>query len=428
MKGRGLDRLKKPAFEKIKAIPFEMPGLTVLGNGTSLYALSDPDSEVLRIEFRYNAGRAFSIRKLDAYFANELITAGTSTMSEQEISERIDFYGAYFEKDIGDDDASFTIYTLKKYAAEILEIVSAVLNDPVYPESEVNLLRTIRKKKFEVKCRKVDFLARREFMDAIFGSHPYGRKTELEDFDKLTQKDVADFHGKYYRGKPLIMAAGNAGDDVLKLIEKHFGNHSFGERSGEVKIDPVVAKPKENRIVVEKQDSVQCAIRMGRIMFNRTHADFAPMQLLITVLGGYFGSRLMSNLREDKGYTYGVNASLASLRHGGFFYIETEVGADSVAMAETEIRKELEILTGKAVDKSELELVKNYLLGLILRSTDGVFARMDRFKLLHSFGQDADDFHKLVSGILEARPDKLRELAAEWFNPSEMVTVIAGKV
>ena len=167
---------------------------------------------------------------------------------------------------------------------------------------------------------------------------------------------------------------------------------------------------------------------MGRLMFNRSHADFPSMQVLVTALGGYFGSRLMSNLREDKGFTYGIGSGLASMLHEGYFFISTEVGAEVTSKAVEEIRFELKRLREEKMGEEELDLVKNYILGQILKSTDGVFARMNRFKTLHLFNQSADDFQSMIAQIRDTSAQRLQELANEWLKEEEMLLVVAGKL
>lgn len=420
-----LDRKKQPIAGDIGYISFEMPKQVSLDNQSQLFSYNDADSEVVKIEFQFPAGSAFSSGRLEADFTNKLIASGTSTMTEKVISEKLDYYGAYFEKQVAKDDASFSVYSLRKFAPEVIKIVSEVLHDPIFPEQEVETLKNIRKQKFLVKCEKVSFLARRTFSNAIFSEdHPYGGQTEVIDFDRIQREDLLKFHKEFYLSKPDIYVAGKVDDELIKILNTEFGKDEF-EMTGVGKqfFDPAM---NTDRILIEKKGAVQSAIRIGRLMFNRTHKDYPAMQVLNTVLGGYFGSRLMSNLREDKGFTYGVGSGLASLLHGGYFFISTEVGADTTKLAEQEILFEMKKLREEKIPTPELDLVKNYLLGQILKSTDGVFARMARFKSLHHFSQGIDDFNNLTHQIRNVQADKLQDLANQWFKEEEMLTVIAG--
>lgn len=425
MTAKALDRTIRIKSLPIEKIPFAFADKTTLDNQVSLFTYHDAEAEVVRIEFQFPAGTSFSVKKLDAAFTNRLINSGTSKLTEKQLSERIDYYGSYFEKHLANDEASFVVYSLKKYTGEVLKVVSDILRDPVFPEHELETLRSIRKQKFLVKNEKVGFLARKEFTHVLYGkNHPYGGKVELADYDKLNREDLLHFHRSNYLVKPVILAAGNVDDKVVGALNELFGKEKHSSTGS--RVDFFEPEFKTGRIFIEKKNSVQNAIRMGRRMFNRKHKDFPEMQVLIMALGGYFGSRLMSNLREDKGFTYGVGAGLSSLLHDGYFYISTEVGSEVCRKAEQEIKNELRKIREELIPEDELELVKNYILGQILRSTDGVFASMDRFKTLHFFGQSQDEFQQMIQRIRKTSAPRLLELANEWLREEDMLTVVAG--
>jgi predicted Zn-dependent peptidase len=426
MSETALNRKKKPASGNVKKIPFEFPERLTLDNNTPLFIYRDEECEVVRIAFQFPAGSSRSIKRLDATFTNKLIASGTPHLSEKQISEKIDYYGAYFEKNMAHDEASFIVYSLKKYVGEVLDIVSEVLKEAFFPEHEVETQLNIKRQKFLVKCEKVNFLAKREFTYQLFGdNHPYGGKTELHHYDDLTRNDLLHFHQNHYKSSPLILAAGNIDAAIEAEINRHFGAETY--RSAKEGVSLISPGINNQRIVIEKKDAVQSALRMGRMLFNRKHEDFPEMQVLTTVLGGYFGSRLMSNLREDKGYTYGVGCGISSMLHDGYFFISTEVGADVTGKAEAEIKAELKNIRDTLIPKEELALVKNYLLGQILKSTDGVFSRMNRFKTLQLFDQNEEDFQRMISGIRNASAERLQDLANIWLKDEDMLTVIAGK-
>ena len=180
--------------------------------------------------------------------------------------------------------------------------------------------------------------------------------------------------------------------------------------------------------VIEKKGAVQNAIRMGKRVFNRNHPDYPKMTILNTILGGYFGSRLMSNIREDKGYTYGIGSGLVSLQLDGYFYIATEVGADVCQAAINEINKELTVLCETEVGSDELNLVKNYLFGAFQRSIDGPFALADRFKTLLLSGLSFDYYYKYLETVKNVSGKELLEMAQRHLPPSQMTLITVGKI
>ena len=178
---------------------------------------------------------------------------------------------------------------------------------------------------------------------------------------------------------------------------------------------------------IEKEGALQSAIRIGKLMFNKTHPDFQSLQVLNTVYGGYFGSRLMSNIREDKGYTYGIGSGLVSLQHGGYFFITTEVGVDVTAKAIKEIYFEMDRLRKEKITTDELQLVKNYLLGTFLRSVDGPFAMADRFKGILNYNLGYDYFDRYIATIRAVSASDLMGLANTYFDKDSMIELVVGK-
>jgi predicted Zn-dependent peptidase len=162
-------------------------------------------------------------------------------------------------------------------------------------------------------------------------------------------------------------------------------------------------------------------------MFDRRHPDYFGVKVLTTVLGGYFGSRLMSNIREDKGYTYGIGAGIVAYENDGWFYISTEVGTDVTADALSEIYKELALLRDELIPEDELGLVKNYMLGTLLKSFDGPFERIERFKALHLYHLGNDYYDRYTAAIREVSSDELRELARKWLAEADLLELVVGK-
>ena len=155
--------------------------------------------------------------------------------------------------------------------------------------------------------------------------------------------------------------------------------------------------------------------------------DYIKLQILNTVLGGYFGSRLMKNIREDKGFTYGIGSAIIPLKNSAYFFISAETGSDVTFQAVEEIYKELRKLKEQPIPIEELDLVKNYKTGEIMRSLDGPFAISDLTKLTIQFDLDADYFSKYISVIRNITSSELQDLAIKYFNENDLYELIVGK-
>jgi predicted Zn-dependent peptidase len=176
----------------------------------------------------------------------------------------------------------------------------------------------------------------------------------------------------------------------------------------------------------DKADALQTAIRIGKIMFNKTHPDFISFSVLNTILGDYFGSRLMSNIREDKGYTYGIGSYMMENTHFGYFMIATEVAKEVREATIQEVKKELERLQTELVPEEELELVKSYLLGQLLKAADGPYAMLDLFSGVELHGMDISFYNKYIQKVQEITSEEIREMACKHLDWKSLSIISVG--
>lgn len=423
-----LDRTTAPEFkipDEINLIEAERKDLS---NGVPLYFIKGGDQDVVRLEFLFPAGKWQEGKPHLAGVANNLITDGTPELTADDIADKLDYYGAFFQTELTHDDASLVIYSLNKYLPEVLPVVRKVLSEASYPEEDVRIYCKNQRKKMQVNMGKVDYRARKEFRKLIYGEkHPYGAVGVPEDFDQIKRDEVLDFHRKHYElGNCTVIAAGMVDDEVIKILDKTIGSGK-AERSLKEDLSYPVQTVKERKHFIEKEGALQCAIRIGSPMFNKTHADYRKMLVLNAVLGGYFSSRLMRNIREEKGYTYGIGSAIASHKHGGYFFLTTEVGAEVYKDALNEIYKEINLLRNELIPEEELYTVRNYLAGNLMKSVDGPFALAQRFKGVFRYDLGYDYYHGLLNEIKTITAEELRELASKYFKEEDLVELVVGQ-
>jgi predicted Zn-dependent peptidase len=180
------------------------------------------------------------------------------------------------------------------------------------------------------------------------------------------------------------------------------------------------------KVHIEKQGAVQTATRIGSRTINKRHADYPGLKVLNTLLGGYFGSRLMKNLREDKGLTYSIHSSVSSLDLSGYKLISAEVDKSRSAQAVAEIYNEIRRLQQKPAGSREIEVVRNYMAGELLRLFDGPFAMAETFKAVWEFGLDSTYFTRLKDTIQSITPDEIMKLAGQYYDINDLYEVTAG--
>jgi predicted Zn-dependent peptidase len=425
-----IDRKEAPGFKTIEKIEILKAEESKLDNGIPVFKIDAGSQELSKVELVFNAGMYYQHRTLVASTTNTLLENGTTKYSARELSENIDFYGSFLELGVGQDFATVCLYSLNKYLSESLEFIEELVKNSIYPKEEIQIHLANKKQKHQINSQKVSNLARRKFSELLFGeSHPYGIDVKNEDFDSLTQKDILEFYKTHYNSKNcFIVVAGNLPDNLIPILNQRFGQGDWGNPVKKLKstIDPQSST--ELKTLVKKDDAIQSAIRVGRILFNKRHPDYYKFQVLNTILGGYFGSRLMANIREDKGYTYGIGSGLTSLLHSGYFFISTEVGADVTKNALEEIYKEIKLLREDLVTTEELETVRNYILGQFLRSVDGPFALAEKFKAIHEFGLDYSYYDNYFHAVKTVTPEEIRDLANKYLQEKDLLECVAGKM
>lgn len=423
-----IDRTLAPAYRAIENIELVKPQQVGLPNNCNLYYFNAGGQELIRIEWIFANLKFNPDNPLLNPAVNAMLTEGTSTLTAAEIADHVDFYGAFLQVDYGFDQSQITVYTLSKHLDKILPVIKDIITDSVFPEAELQTYIRNQQQKLQVNLQKNDVLARRAFNRALYGKTAYGYASEASDYDKLNRDDMQKhFKQMYQPANCTIIAAGKVDEATLTLLKNTFGESWNKSVETADTTQPAIQSASEKFYYTEKPDALQSAIRIGLHTINRTHEDFPALQILNTVLGGYFGSRLMANIREDKGYTYGIGSGVTSLKHAGALFIATEVGADVCRNAVSEIEKEIDLLKSELIGEDELSLVKNYMLGSLLGSLENIFSHADKFKNIYFSGLDYEYYDRYTATVRAATAEQLRSLANKYFDYDNMYKVIVGK-
>ncbi len=397
----------------------------MLKNGIIVVGLNDPNLTLMRLDIRLKAGSYYQRKQLVSHAAIKLITEGIKSMSSSQIVEELDYAGAYFEVVSDRDFATFSIYFPQKSAEKIMPVVGKLFTEALFPQDKIEILKKNLRKNLVINMEKTSYLAYSHFIAHVFGQrHPYGISLQLEDIDLLTREDIVDFYQQNFHAENIrLFVAGNMDAVFLNLLDNTLGNITHGQPN---KQNIIAIDPSEGKFLIEKENAVQSSICIGRRLFTYQDANWIPMYVLNTVLGGYFGSRLMTNIREEKGLTYGIYSRMVSFQLDGLFMIRADVNKELVQQAMDEIYKELEDLQKEPIVEEELELVKNYLYGSLLRSFDGVFSQIDRTILTNDYGFTSDYWIKYIEGIKNINSHALQQLAYSYLNPVNMTEIVAG--
>lgn len=422
-----INRTMAPAFRQVEDIELIQAKPFVLDNGLKTYIINGGEQDLVRIEFIFSNVIWDISKPLQPFATNTMLNDGTSEYTGAQIADKIDYYGAFLQTEYSYDQSTVTLFTLNKHLSSTLPIVKAILSDSVFPQEELDTLIRNQKQKLSVNLEKNDFVGRRVFNKALFGDTLYGHDSDAIDYDHLTRTELQDYFKKAYQPQNCtIIVSGKVTDDTLKLLNELFGKNWNNQADI---FENVFEFNKElgSEYYIEKPDAIQSAIRIGQLMVNRNHPDFPGLQVLNTILGGYFGSRLMANIREDKGYTYGIGSAVVSLKNAGYFFIATEVGAEVCSSALDEIQKEINLLKLVPAPIEELNLVRNYMLGSMLGSLENALSHADKFKNIHFFGLGYDYYQRYIETVKTITPEKVLQLANTYLDFDSFKKVIVGK-
>jgi len=398
-----------------------------LGNGASAFLINAGTEDIMRIEFVFRAGMAQEYLPLLATSVNMMLTEGSEKYTSEELNSILDYYGIFLNLTAEKDTAGLIVYFLTKHLEKTLELIAEILFHPEFPEKELEILMRKRLNWYLINREKVQNVASDKFFESVFGSHhPYGRIAMKDDFNGMMPSLLKDFHAKFYLPEKMTMiVSGRIPDTAVDSFEKYLGNlHSEKIYSEESK--NIILGESRQKEHIKKKGAVQTAIRIGSSSINKRHPDYPGMKFLNVLLGGYFGSRLMKNIREEKGLTYGIHSSVSSYELSGFKLISTEVGRKNAGQAIDEIYKEIGRLRSEPVPDNELEVVRKYMSGEMVRMFDGPFAIAESFKAVWEYGLDLNYFVGMMNTIKTITPDEILRLANTYYKAGDLYEITVG--
>ena len=421
-----LDRSIPPVIHQIDKIELPSPSKNTLSNGIPVIGFNLGSQEVVHIQLIFDGGTKRQLKNLEAGYTNKLIGEASNLYKQGEISSKIDYYGAFFEHSMSKDFAALSLYTPTKYIQEVLPVFAEAILHPKFEQEIFETHISNGKHKQKIALEKVATIARNEFFNLLFENHPYGSKIKLEDYDLIQLSDLELFYKNHYtRENCTIFISGKYDDSLLQQLETAFSILPSGKS---LKSIPFKNNSPAKKEFFLKEGAIQSGIRIGKVLdVEFGSQDYFDLKIANMILGGYFGSRLMSNIREDKGYTYGINSGIGALEQAIYFSIATEVGANVTHSAIEEIYKEMQILSQELVSEKELEMVKNYMLGSILKASDGPFSIEELYKSIYFKGETLDFFNTYVHRINQIQPNDVLTVFNKYLSAESLLEVVAGK-
>jgi zinc protease len=418
-----LDRTQAPPFQRSSAFDLYQPEKNTLPNGVPLHLIHGGEQDVIKIELIAQAGRWVEDTPGAAYFTAQLLSKGTTRKSSFDIAQIFDRFGAHLEISPGLDFTSISLYALTRNLEPALYLLHELLTEATFPEKELAQLQSIYLQNLKVNNEKTSFLAGKLFRKSLFGAnHPYGKELDEKEVTAINREQLKAHSTRFQNGL-LAFAAGKIDDKSRALLDSVLATLP-AKPAG--KPAPAPAQGAEASQHQQKEGSVQASIRMGKKSVLRSHPQYADVLFISHILGGYFGSRLMKNIREEKGLTYGIHASMHALMQDSYLVIGADVNKENVELTLAEIKKELRRLRDEPIDANELDTARNHFIGSLQSELTTAFAHADKIKTITLFGLDRSYYNNLIARMEQITAADIQRTAAQHFHEKDFLEVAVG--
>ena len=397
-----------------------------LDNAVPVYTIHAGAQEVIQVEMVFYAGNWYEQRQGIAAATNFMLKNGTSKKTAFELNEAFEYYGAYCNRSCYNETAVLSLHTLTKHLDVLLPVMNEMLTDSIFPEQELEVFKQNSKQRLVVNLQKPEFVAGRLIDSYLFGEHhPYGKYTKPENIDALNTAELKAFYAQYYlQGQCAIFVSGRLPANLQQQLNTFFGRLNLSKPIFKTSVIDASPGTQKKYRIENDANAVQGAIRIAQPFPNRHHPDFKKVAVLNNIFGGFFGSRLMSNIREEKGYTYGIHSYLYNHIQQSAWMVSTEAGKDVCELTIDEVYKEMKTLREEPVDDEEILLVQNYMMGGILGDLDGPFHIMAKWKNIILNNLDETYFYESVKAIKETNAEELMALANKYLRPEEFYELV----
>lgn len=413
----------EPEIKTTERINLIKPQVFEITEHARLFWINQVPNETVTLDLVFDAGNIRGENSIPK-IVNALLLSGTSTYNSVQIHEKIDVKGGFVNVSVSNEFVTVSINCLKEFLFPILTIVKEAIQNCAFRDEEVNDILPSLKQRLDVSMQRVNTIASVEFQKLLFCSHAeYASVSKSEDYNKAEIAEYKRFLKQYYhQGLVNINLLANLSVDEVDAIIDLFGAWAVTYKPA-FKSEFV---PQKGRFDFHLENKLQAAIKMGRSMVDIHHEDHVDFDIVSIILGGYFGSRLMANIREDKGYTYGIHCELRDIQAFSYFSISTEVGKGVLEPTLKEIKYEFERLQTDLIAEDELNLVRNYILGRMLQLSDSNHAMLSLYLTIYSKKLDPEYYNHYIERVKSISPQRIQEIALKYLNWDDFLIVTAG--
>jgi len=421
-----LDRSKAPQFSLPTEFALPAPQQFQLGTGSSLFYFPTPGIEAVKLEVIGTSSRSLlpNSQALIPSFTLQMLQEGTTQSTAQQLAEFFDYHGAEVYPTLSYTQEGLSLLCIKKYLPTILPTFISLFSEALFPEENLAKRKSQRALSLKLDQEKPSSRAGQLFKKGLFGpEHPFGQEITEAHISEITPALLQAYYQDHlWKDCSLFLSGDFKSQELEQLLATM---EQLPLKQGAKK--QALPTPKATAFLLEdREDAVQSSIRLGAWSIPKSHADYPALAVFNTLLGGYFGSRLVKNIREDKGHTYGIHSSLVEWDQYAYWVIAADVKKAHQEEVFAEIDKEIQILRTVLARQEEIEILRNYLIGQLFTKFSSPFDLIDQFKGVYYAGLDFSFYEKRFETLKKFTAADLLSIGNRYFSSSDRVQVRVG--
>jgi zinc protease len=421
-----LDRSKAPQFSLPTEFTLPAPQQFQLAGGSSVFYFSTPGIDAVKLEVIGNSSRSLlpNSHALIPSFTLQMLQEGTSKFTAQQLAELFDFHGAEVYPTLSYTQEGLSLLCIKKHLFNLLPTFISLFTEATFPEENLAKRKSQRALSLKMDQEKPSSRAGQLFKKGLFGtSHPFGQEITEAHISEITPALLQAYYEDHLWKDCSLFLSGDFTPNELEQLLDTLNQLPLKQGAKKQGLPAPVATA---LLLEDRADAVQSSIRLGAWSIPKHHEDFPALAVFNTLLGGYFGSRLVKNIREDKGHTYGIHSSLVELDEYAYWVIAADVKKANQEEVFEEIEKEIQILRTQLASPEEIEILKNYLIGQLFTKFSSPFDLIDQFKGVYYAGLDFSFYEKRFDYLKKFTAADLLSIGNRYFSSPDRVQVRVG--
>jgi zinc protease len=356
----------------------------------------------------------------------EMLRQGTKTKTAKELAETVASMGGSIDSSVGMDSSYLGMSVLSEFADEAVNVIADLALNANFAESDLERIKNDSQRRLSVSKSNPSSIATEAFYKSIYGNHPYGKLYPTsESVGAISAQDTVSFVSTNLvpnRSHLYVSGVFNK-NEVAAAVKSAFEQWEKGAIS---KRKTVITQTGPSMTMLERKDAPQSTLRLGLATIPPSHPDYMGLNVMNTLLGGAFSSRITSNIREDKGYTYSPNSSVVTRVGSGLWYQGADVTAEATGASLHEIVKEINLLAKEVPSQEELSGIQNYMAGIFVLRNSSRSAIISQLAFIELHGLDQRYLEDYVKTVYAISPKDISDVTKKYLKVDNMHLTIVG--